>query len=360
MEKKAKLLLFVSVLVILYTEIIGSNISFSFTYLPIIIAVIVLVILNVKLSETYTSSKMIVATNIIIIAIDAIVNIVYYLLFNGILEMETIKLSTLLPIAVLAYNVGKMDFLKFNKDYFIGLAKYFILPLLIAFTLEQAYIFFITNFGKIFSNDYIDNILLIVFRIILADITFVLSILSLNDSANTNINSDIITKTILASVIIIVLIVLALKLFMLISCFITMNNEVSTLKNVYPANSIEDYNNLNLYGQTSDDISQEESDEYSSNLANAQNSFNEIFTSNAYDYMHKYRLGISDINSDFRNKKYSNREALILFNNLTENELDSCIAIKSNLIMQIVSVLIIYSANLASIVIVYKTKESIF
>ena len=37
MEKKAKLLLFASALIILYTEIVGANISFSLNYVPIIL-----------------------------------------------------------------------------------------------------------------------------------------------------------------------------------------------------------------------------------------------------------------------------------------------------------------------------------
>jgi len=44
-EKKAKLLLFVSSLIILYTEIVGANINFSLTYIPIIIFVLSLIIL---------------------------------------------------------------------------------------------------------------------------------------------------------------------------------------------------------------------------------------------------------------------------------------------------------------------------
>lgn len=359
MEKKGKLLLFVSALIILYTEILGANMNFSLTYLPIVIAIIALVILNIRFKITYSSPKVVIVTNVLIILIDSIINIIYYLLFNGILAVETVKLSTLLPIAVLAYNLDKVDFSRFNKDYFIGLAKYFILPLLVTFTLEQAYIFFITNFGKIFSNDYISDVLLIVFRVILADITFVLLGLSLNDSANTNFNSDIITKTIFSSVIIIVLIVLILKLFMLISCYIAINDEVKLLKGVYPADEIEDYNNLDIYGRTSNDITQEEKEDYSANLAYAQNSFNELFTANAYDYMYKYRLNISDVNSKLRSKDCSTKQALVAFNNYTEQEINSCIEIQSNLILQIVSVIIIYSANIAGIAIVYKTKESI-
>ena len=129
MEKKGKLLLFVSALIILYTEILGANMNFSLTYLPIVIAIIALVILNIRFKKTYSSPKVVIVTNVLIILIDSIINIIYYLLFNGILAVETIKLSTLLPIAVLAYNLDKVDFSRFNKDYFIGLAKYFILPL---------------------------------------------------------------------------------------------------------------------------------------------------------------------------------------------------------------------------------------
>ena len=75
--------------------------------------------------------------------------------------------------------------------------------------------------------------------------------------------------------------------------------------------------------------------------------------------MYKYRLNISDVNSKLRSKDCSTKQALVAFNNYTEQEINSCIEIQSNLILQIVSVIIIYSANIAGIAIVYKTKESI-
>ena len=129
MEKKAKLLLFASALIILYTEIVGANISFSLNYVPIIILIISLIILNIRLKRTYSSSKTIVVTNLIVIVLDFIVNIVCYCLFSSLYEVEVIRLSTILPIAVLAYNSDKIDLMNCNKDYFVGIAKYFMLPL---------------------------------------------------------------------------------------------------------------------------------------------------------------------------------------------------------------------------------------
>ena len=116
MEKKAKLLLFASALIILYTEIVGANISFSLNYVPIIILIISLIILNIRLKKTYSSSKTIVVTNLIVIVLDFIVNIVCYCLFSSLYEVEIIRLSTILPIAVLAYNSDKIDLMNCNKD----------------------------------------------------------------------------------------------------------------------------------------------------------------------------------------------------------------------------------------------------
>ena len=70
MEKKGKLLLFVSALIILYTEILGANMNFSLIYLPIVIAIIALVILNIRFKKTYSSPKVVIVTNVLIILID--------------------------------------------------------------------------------------------------------------------------------------------------------------------------------------------------------------------------------------------------------------------------------------------------
>ena len=106
MEKKAKLLLFASVLVILYTEIVGANTSFSLNYLPIIITVLSLGILNIKLKKSFSSTNVIITTNLLVILIDFIINIVCYFLFKDMYQIEIIRLSTILPIAILAYNIG--------------------------------------------------------------------------------------------------------------------------------------------------------------------------------------------------------------------------------------------------------------
>ena len=391
MEKKGKLLLFISVLIILYTEFLGVNIDFSLKYLPILIVVMAIIILNIKCKKSFSSSKVVVATNLIVILIDAIINIFYYIFFNRIDELEIIKLSTILPIAILAYNIDKVNLLKFDKDYFIGIAKYFILPLLLAFTLEQSYVFFISSISKIFSNDLIDDVLLIIFKTILADISFVALVLALNDKSNTSIHSNIFTRNVFIAILIIILIVFVIKIFMLVSCIFSMNNEIAFLQNIYPANNINQYDSLNVfddslvqeptndiakrnYKSTSESTIQntlKNSDETKNenpansndynifNFLNPQYSFNEIFTDPAYNYLYNYRVNMSTVNSMLNSKKYTNRQALSLYNTYTKEEISLCTSIKPSIIFQIFSIIIIYAINIASISIVYKAKESI-
>lgn len=355
MEKKAKLLLFASALIILYTEIVGANISFSLNYVPIIILIISLVILNIRLKRSYASTNTIIATNLIIIVLDFVVNITCYFLFNSLYEVEIIRLSTILPIAVLAYNADKIDFTSSNKDYFIGIAKYFILPLLLAFTLEQSYIFFVSCIAQIFSNDTLDDILRIVFRVIAMDITIVLLTLSLNNEGNSTFNSDIVTRNIFIAIVLIMVIVLFMKLSMIISCIISMNSEISKLDDIYPTSNIVDYNSLDLYVDPSE-INNFESEENSSYV---QNGFNKFYTANAYNSLYKYRVNISEINSLLQHKKCTVNQALNSYNTYTKNEIDLWAENKSNLIFQIISIIIIYIANIVSIFVVYKAKESI-
>lgn len=355
MEKKAKLLLFVSALVILYTEIVGANTIFSLNYLPIIIVVLSMAILNIKLKKSFSSTKVIITTNLLVILLDFIFNIVCYFLFKDMYQIEIIRLSTILPIAILAYNIDKVDLLKINKDYYIGIAKYFILPLLLAFTLEQAFIFFSTSIAQIFSNDSVDDILQIVFRIIEADITFVLLTLSLNNESNTTINSDIFTRNIFVAILVIMLIVLILKLSIIINCIVSMNSEISVLDNVYPASNIVDYNSLGLYVESSDT----EDSENEENLPYSQTGFNNIYTAYVYNSIYTYRLNISNVNSMLQSKKCTTRQALNSYNDYTKTAIDLWDETKPSLIFQIFAIFIIYIANFASIVIVYKAKESI-
>lgn len=355
MEKKAKLLLFASALIILYTEIVGANISFSLNYVPIIILIILLTILNIRLKRTYSSSKTIVVTNLIVIVLDFIVNIVCYCLFSSLYEVEIIRLSTILPIAVLAYNSDKIDLMNCSKDYFVGIAKYFILPLLLVFTLEQSYIFFVSCIAQIFSNDTLDDILRIVFRIITMDITIVLLTISLNNEGNSTFNSDIVTRNIFIAIILIIVVVLFLKISIIINCIVSMNSEISRLDDVYPTSNIVDYNSLDLYVDPSE-INNFESEENSSYV---QNGFNKFYTANAYNSLYKYRVNISEINSLLQRKKCTVNQALNSYNTYTKNEIDLWAENKSNLIFQIISIIIIYIANIVSIFVVYKAKESI-
>ena len=276
-------------------------------------------------------------------------------MFSSLYELEIIRLSTIFPIAVLAYNADKMDFMRCDKDYFIGIAKYFILPLLLAFTLEQAYIFFVSCIAQIFSNDTLDDILRIVFRVIIMDITIVLLVLSLNNEGNSTLNSDIVTRNIFIAIILIMLIVLFLKLSMIISCIISMNSEISRLNDVYPTSNIVDYNSLGLYVDPSEINSNEDEE----NLPYDQNGFNEFYTASAYNSLYKYRLDISEINSLLQSRRCTVNQALNSYNTYTKNEIDLWAENKSNLYFQIISIIVIYIANFASVFVVYKAKESI-
>lgn len=355
MEKKAKLLLFASALIILYTEIVGANISFSLTYVPIIIAIIALFILNIRLKKVFSTTKTILVTNLIIIFLDFIVNFICYLLFNGIYNLEIIRLSTLLPIAILAYNADKIDMLKLDGNYFIGISKYFILPLLLTFTLEQSYIFFVSSIAQIFSNSSLNDILQIIFRIILVDIIFVLLILALNDEGSSTFSSSIVTKNIFLAIVAIMLVVLILKLSTFINCIISMNDEISKLDDIYPASNVVDYNSLELY------IKPEYTDESKEELKlpYSQNGFNDYYTSDAYNSLYRYQLNISNVNLLLQSRRYTLSQALNSYNLYTKTEIDLWKQSKSNLIFQIITVAIIYITNFASILVIYKAKESI-
>ena len=356
MEKKAKLLLFVSSLIILYTEIVGANINFSLTYIPIIIFVLSLIVLNIRLKNSFSSSRTIIATNLFIIIVNFIINSLCYFIFKDIYQIESIRLSTIFPIATLAYNSDKLDLLNLNRDYFIGIAKYFILPLLLVFTLEQAYIYFVSCISQIFSNDTINDILQIIFRVIIADITFVLLTLSLNNEGNSSINSDIFTRNIFISIMIIMLIVLVLKITMIINCIISVDSKVSRLNDVYPASNIVDYNSLNIYIDSPEDNYSENGE---LNLPYIQSGFNEFYTSNAYNSLYKYVINMSTINSKLTSRRCTINQALNSYNTYTQNEINTWDDIKSNLIFQIICIFIIYLCNFISIIVVYKAKESI-
>lgn len=356
MEKKSKLLLLASTLIILYTEIVGANIDFSLNYVPIVILIISLIILNIRLKDSFSSAKSIFATNLFVIIVTFVLNSLCYFVFKDLYKIEIIRLSTIFPIAFLAYNADKLDLLNLNKDYFIGIAKYFILPLLLVFTLEQAYWYFVSCISQIFSNDTINDILQIIFRVILADITFVLLTLSLNNEANSSINSDIFTRNIFISIMIIMIIALVLKLTMIISCIISVDSKVSRLNDVYPASNIVDYNSLNIYVDSPEDNYSENGE---LNLPYIQSGFNEFYTSNAYNSLYKYVINMSTINSKLASRRCTATQALNSYNDYTQKEIDSWDNIKSNLIFQIICIIIIYLSNFISILVVYKAKESI-
>ena len=356
MEKKAKLLLFASILIILYTEIVGANIDFSLNYVPIAISIISLVILNIRLKHSFSSSQTIIATNLFVIIVDFIVNCLCYFIIRDLYKIEIIRLSTIFPIAFLSYNADKLDLVNLNRDYFIGIAKYFILPLLLVFTLEQAYVYFVSCISQIFSNITINDILQIIFRVILADITFILLALSLNNEGNSSINSDIFTRNIFISIMIIMLIVLVLKLTMIINCIISVDSKVSRLDDIYPASNIVDYNSLNIYIDSPEDNYSENGE---LNLPYIQSGFNEFYTSDAYNSLYKYVINMSITNSKLASRRCTVTQALNSYNDYTQNEINNWDTIKSNLLFQIICIIIIYLSNFISIFVVYKAKESI-
>ena len=134
-----------------------------------------------------------------------------------------------------------------------------------------------------------------------------------------------------------------------------MNSEISRLDDVYPTSNIVDYNSLDLYVDPSE-INNFEGEENSSYV---QNGFNKFYTANAYNSLYKYRVNISEINSLLQHKKCTVNQALNSYNTYTKNEIDLWAENKSNLIFQIISIIIIYIANIVSIFVVYKAKESI-
>ena len=69
-EKNADTIIAISIIIILFTEIIGINMQIAFNYLPILFAIITVILFNVKLKEELIDKKKIIIINVIIIAIN--------------------------------------------------------------------------------------------------------------------------------------------------------------------------------------------------------------------------------------------------------------------------------------------------
>ena len=359
MKNKSILMLFSSILIILYTEIVCLNIDFAFNYLPIVIFIISLVLLNVNLKHLNTSKTVILVTNLIVVSFVVFPSILIFEIFDKYNEGEIIKIAAICSISILSYNLKKIDFSNLDKAYFVGILKFFILPLFLLIAFNQLYNYFI-----IFLNDFldIDNslgiinkfevIMVLIFRIILVDITFILFTLSMK-----NLLNDIkYNKYELLSMIFIILIIFIIKICILVPSITLMNKNIKILTSIYPASSIDDYNIF--FEKVIDEPTDAETGEYILDFSRAISSFNELYTCQATKYSSDYITNIQLNSNPKNNSATSKRQILEFCNSSTEIYIDVYKEILDNLIKQIFYFIIIYVIDLISIIIIFKFKES--
>ena len=108
-------MLIISIIIILFTEIVGINMPIVENYLVLFFAIIALILFNLKLNKI-TIKKVVILLNSIVLGIN----------IGLCLPIRRLSYGAILSVLILCKFLDKIDFSQFNKLFIKNIVKYYI------------------------------------------------------------------------------------------------------------------------------------------------------------------------------------------------------------------------------------------
>ena len=201
------ILIIISIMIVIFTEIIGINMQIAFNYLPIFFAIITLLFFNLKLKEI-TDKKHLIIINIIII----VSNFVLTNLISGVFSYASI-----LAVLIFCKLIDKNNDLKFDKSLIKDIVIFYIIPLVILLGIDAGYpkliseIFESSNYWMVNYNYFA---MFTIYEIILANIVMVMLVIVFKEIIDSKIEININSKAIMITSAIILAVILCIKIIL--------------------------------------------------------------------------------------------------------------------------------------------------
>ena len=345
LKNNSIVLIVISIMMILFTEIIGINMQIAMNYLPIFFAIITMVFFNLKLKKEINDGKHLIIVNIIVIGL----NFVLTKLIIGYLSYVSI-----LAILILCRFTDKINFSQFNKFFIKNIAIYYIIPLVVLLGIDVGYpklMSEISELSKSWMVNYTYFALVAIYDVLIANIVMVMLAILLKEIINVKIMININPKVIFIIFAVILIIILCIKIIQVSSSIKNADAKIDKLNNAIQANNLYDFYSLNLDSS----LKLENMDKVQNKEKRYMMSFNEILTKGVSSWSELfYKTETHEIQDMVSRKTMNKKEALQRYTEGARNYVERLNIYKDNLSMQNVSNVIIYLVDIICIFIVYR------
>lgn len=342
-EKNKGMLILISLIIILVTEMVGINMQIAFNYLPIFFAIITTILFNLRLKEETNNKKRMIIVNIIILSI----NFLLTKLITGYFTYISI-----LAILILCKFLDRIDFSQFDKLFIWNIVKYYIIPLAILLIIEMCYFKIAMAVSKLYEMwmvNYVFVAMGVIYMILTANIVMVMLAILFKDIINSKIVINVSSKSVFIIFSIILLIILCIKIILGCINGSEADSKINILNDTIQSNSLNEYYELNF--EPSLKIEGEAVDKVNRYII----SFNDILIkgeSNGADLF--YKMNANTLQELVNRRTITKKEALQEYKESAESYIERLNIHKENLSMQNISNVIIYLLDIISIFIVYK------
>lgn len=344
-KKNNAILIVISIMIVIVTEINMQNMQIAFNYLPIFFAIITLIFLNLKL-KGMTDKKHLIIINIIIIVLNFVLTS---------LIRENLGYASVLAILIFCKLIDKNN--EFDKSLIKNIIVYYIIPLIILLGIDAGYprlTIKISESSNYWMVNYNYFAMFTIYETILANIVMTMLVIVFKEIIDSKIQIDINAKTIMITVAIILGAILCIKIILGYISINDANYKIDKLNSAIQSNNLNTYYELNFDPKlTIENIRdvQEKEKRY-------MVSFNEILTKGVSSWSElSYKVGTNGIQDMVKRRTMKQKEALQKYNESAENYVERLKIYKENLTMQNISNIIIYLIDITCAFVIYKRIE---
>lgn len=336
-------MLIISIIIILFTEIVGINMPIVENYLVLFFAIIALILFNLKLNKITNNKKVVILLNSIVLGIN----------IGLCLLIRRLSYGAILSILILCKFLDKIDFSQFNKLFIKNIVKYYIVPLIILLVIDKGYLILANTMSEIYEFWFIKYIyfaMIAINTIFWANIVIIMLVLLFKDIINSKITIHISSKSIIIISSIIVGIILCIKIMIVYYNQKEADNKIDILNNAIQSNSLNTYYELDFYPSVKPNIG-----EHNGEILRYRMSFNDMLIKGMTTEMElEYKVETSEIQDIVERRPNTKKEGLQIYREKAEEYIKRLRIYKQNLSIQNVANVIIYLLDIIAIFIVYE------
>lgn len=343
--KNGIMLIIISILIILFTEIAGISMPIVENYLVLLFAIIAIILFNLRLKKKTNNKKVIILLNVIVLGIN----------IGLCLLIRRLSYAAILSILILCKFLDKIDFSQFNKIFIKNIIKYYIIPLIALLAIDRGYFELANAISEtsekyeFWNKQYVYFAMTAINIVFWANIVMVMLVLLLKDVINSKITIYISSKSITIISSIIVVIILCIKIMIVCYNQKESDNKINILNNAIQSNSLSTYYELNFYPSVTADL-----DHYDE-IFRYMESFNNILIKGMKTEMELvYKVETSGIQDMVKRRPNTKKEGLQVYRDKSEEYIKRLQICKQNLTIQNVANIVIYLLDIIAIFIVYQ------